>query len=60
MKFFLKFATKAFRKGMTKIMDRLGSKLVSGMTDTSSDAPNAFHEPKRDVYSSMVENQKNT
>lgn len=59
MKFLIKFATKALRKGMTKVMDRLGSKLVSGMTDTSSDAPNAFHKPKRDVYSSMVENQKN-
>ena len=59
MKFLLKFATKAMRKGMTKIMDRFGSKLVSGMTDTSSDAPNAFHKPKRDLYSSMVENQEN-
>ena len=60
MKFLLKFATKALRKGMTKLMDRVGSKLVSGMADTSSDAPNAFHKPKRNVYASMAENSKNT
>ena len=60
MKFFFRFATRALRKGLTKIMDRFGSKIVSGMADTSSDAPNAFHKPKRDVYSSMVENQEKT
>jgi len=46
------------RKSMTKIMDRFGSKLVSGMADTSSDAPNAFHKPKRDLYSSMINQEK--
>jgi hypothetical protein len=60
MKFIFKFATRALRKGMTKIMDRFGSKLVSGMADTSSDAPNAFHKPKRDLYSTMTEKQENT
>ena len=39
-------------------MDRVGSKLVSRMADTSSDAPSAFHEPKRDVYSQMQETKK--
>ena len=34
----------------TKIMDKLGSKIVSGMADTSSDAPAASYKPKRDVY----------
>lgn len=62
MKFVLRFATRAFRKGITKLLnkmgDKFGSTLVSGMADTSSDAPNAFHKPKRDVYSSMVENQE--
>jgi len=58
MKFIIKFASRAIRKGMTKIMDKLGSQLVSGMADTSSDAPNAFHKPKRDLYSTMVNQEK--
>jgi len=58
MKFLLRFASRAMRKSMTKIMDRFGSKLVSGMADTSSDAPNAFHKPKRDLYSSMINQEK--
>ena len=37
----------------TKFMDRVGGRLVSGMADTSADAPSAFHKPKRDVYSKM-------
>lgn len=39
----------------TRFMDRIGSKLVSRMADTSSDAPNAFHKPKRNVYQQMEE-----
>ena len=57
MKFFLKFASRAIRKTMTKFMDRVGSRVVSGMADTSSDAPSAFHKPKRDLYSKMSEKQ---
>lgn len=38
----------------TKTMDRVGSKMVAGMTDTSSDAPNAYYTPKRNLYESMV------
>lgn len=39
----------------TRLMDRVGSRVVSGIADTSSDAPNAFHKPKRDVYRQMEE-----
>lgn len=43
------------RRAMDKLMDRVGGRLVSGMADTSSDAPSAFHEPKRDLYRHMKE-----
>jgi hypothetical protein len=42
----------------TKTMDRVGSKVVAGMTDTSSDAPNAYYTPKRNLYASMVEQEE--
>jgi hypothetical protein len=41
------------RRATDKLMDKVGGRLVSGMADTSSDAPNAFHKPKRDVYRHM-------
>lgn len=41
------------RRAADKVMDRLGGRLVSRIADTSSDAPSAFHEPKRDVYRHM-------
>ncbi len=41
----------------TKTMDKVGSKIVAGMTDTSSDAPNAYYTPKRDLYESMVDEE---
>ena len=37
----------------TRLMDRVGGRLVSGMADTSADAPSSFHKPKRDVYRKM-------
>lgn len=40
------------RRASTKFMDKVGSKIVSRMTDTSSDAPNASYEPKRNHSSS--------
>lgn len=43
------------QRAWTKFMDRIGSRLVSGMADTSSDAPNAFHKPKRNLYQQMEE-----
>ncbi|NOY26188.1 MAG: hypothetical protein GXP62_09985 [Oligoflexia bacterium] len=41
------------RRAADKVMDRLGGRLVSRIADTSSDAPSAFHRPKRDVYRHM-------
>ena len=46
------------RRASTKFMDRVGSKFVSRMTDTSSDAPSAFYEPKRDAYEQMKSEQQ--
>ena len=59
MKLFQRILRTAFRRATTKFMDQVGSKLVSRMADTSSDAPSAFHEPKRDLYAQMYsENQQ--
>lgn len=41
----------------TRLMDRVGGRLVSGMADTSADAPSSFHKPKRDVYRKMKEGE---
>ena len=41
------------KRASTKFMDKVGSKIVSRMTDTSSDAPSAFYEPKRNAYEQM-------
>ncbi len=48
----------AARRYYTKIMDRLGSKLVVGLADTSADAPDAFYTPKRDLYRTMVDTKE--
>ncbi|RME22060.1 MAG: hypothetical protein D6798_16705 [Deltaproteobacteria bacterium] len=40
----------AARRAATRAMDRIGGKVVSRIADTSSDAPSAFHQPKRDLY----------
>ena len=48
----------AVQSAYTKTMDKVGSKIVAGMTDTSSDAPNAYYTPKRDLYESMVDEEK--
>ena len=60
MKLFQRIVRTALRRATTKFMDQVGSKLVSRMADTSSDAPSAFHEPKRDLYAQMypTETQK--
>lgn len=42
------------KKAVTRFMDRVGGKLVSGIADTSSDAPDSRFKPKRDLYSTMV------
>ena len=53
----MSLATRAVKKLTqriwTRLMDRVGGRLVSGMADTSADAPSAFHKPKRDVYRKM-------
>jgi hypothetical protein len=58
MKLFRRIIKTFFRRASTKFMDKVGSKVVSGMTDTSSDAPNAFYEPKRDAYKKMKNEEK--
>lgn len=42
----------------TRLMDKVGGRVVSGIADTSSDAPNAFHRPKRDLYRQMEEEKE--
>jgi hypothetical protein len=42
------------KKAVTRLMDRVGGKLVQGIADTSSDAPDSRFKPKRDLYSTMV------
>lgn len=44
---------RAARRAATKLMGKFGQRLVSGLADTSSDAPAAIFEPKRDLYSKM-------
>ncbi len=46
------------RRFYHRLMDRVGGRLVAGMADTSADAPSAFYEPKRDVYRSIVEEER--
>jgi hypothetical protein len=41
------------RKAMTRMMDRVGGKLISGIADTSADAPSARFAPKRNLYEEM-------
>jgi len=41
------------RKAMTRMMDKVGGKLVSGIADTSADAPSAGYAPKRNLYAEL-------
>lgn len=36
-----------------KLLKNYGEKLVSNLADTSSDAPNKFAAPKRDLYDKL-------
>jgi len=47
-------AAKFARKAVTRLMDKVGGRLVSGMADTSSDAPASRFKPKRDLYAKMA------
>ena len=53
MRILLIVVRKLGKRFAVKVMDKLGGQVVSTMADTSSDAPNAFHKPKRDLYSKM-------
>jgi len=44
----------AFKSVTTKLMDQVGGKLVANITDTSSDAPDAYYTPKRNKFAEMV------
>ena len=46
------------KKALTRLMDRVGGKLVSGMADTSADAPDSRFKPKRDLYAKMVADEQ--
>ncbi|MBM4391563.1 MAG: hypothetical protein FJ090_10620 [Deltaproteobacteria bacterium] len=41
-----------------KFLDRWGEKIVTNLGDTSSDAPNKFSEPKRNLYEEMEKEGK--
>ena len=56
MNLFIRIGRTLLRRASTKFMDKVGSKVVSRMTDTSSDAPNASYEPKRNHSSSSNQN----
>jgi hypothetical protein len=43
----------AAKKAATTLMDRVGGRFVSTLGDTSSDAPSATFEPKRNLYEQM-------
>ncbi len=38
-----------------KLLKNYGERLVSNLADTSSDAPNKFSAPKRDLYDKLKE-----
>ncbi len=44
----------AAKRVTTRLMDRVGGRVVAMATDTSSDAPDAFYAPKRSLYQDMV------
>ena len=44
----------ALKSVTTKLMDQVGSKVVANITDTSSDAPDAYYTPKRNKFAEMV------
>jgi len=56
MNLLLRIGKTIARRASTKFMDKIGSKIVARMTDTSSDAPNASYEPKRNHTSSSKSN----
>ncbi|MED5372900.1 MAG: hypothetical protein VX899_17910 [Myxococcota bacterium] len=51
-------ATRLFKSAArgvyTRVMDKVGGRVVAGFADTSADAPDAYFTPKRDRYAEMV------
>ena len=47
----------AARRTWTRFMDKVGSKFVAGIADTSSDAPDAHYQPKRNLYAQMQQQE---
>ena len=47
----------AVRGAWTRFMDKVGSRFVAGIADTSSDAPDAHYKPKRNLYAQMQEQE---
>ena len=52
-----KIVKSTLKRIYTRLMDRVGGKVVSNIADTSSDAPNAFYVPKRDLYAKLSEEE---
>ena len=44
---------RASKKASERVMSLIGGRLVSGMADTSSDAPSGGFQPKRNRYAEM-------
>lgn len=44
---------KSVKKGLNRVMDKVGGRVVSGMADTSADAPSAAFAPKRNLYAQL-------
>jgi hypothetical protein len=52
-----KMVKTAARRTWTRFMDKVGGKFVAGIADTSSDAPDAHYQPKRNLYAQMQEQE---
>ena len=49
---------RATKKTSERVMTLIGGRLVSGMADTSSDAPSGGYQPKRNRYAEMQAEQE--
>lgn len=49
---------RASKKTSERLMNLIGGKLVSGMADTSADAPSGGYAPKRSRYAEMQAEQE--
>lgn len=51
-------ARNLFKGIKDRLLDKWGERIVSNLGDTSSDAPNKFSAPKRDLYDEMEKEGK--